>query len=75
MKEPSCRLGYTEEDLEVILGDRLTEFWGWMRGQTGAVCDGTKYDPDTKTRLIGCEEAHMFVVYAWDLRRFIEGSR
>ncbi len=44
LPEPSCRSGYTVEDLEGILGDRLDDFWYWMRGQTMMLCDGTKYD-------------------------------
>jgi hypothetical protein len=43
---PSCPYGYTREDLETILGDRLLDFNGWMVGQTCTLCNGTRYHYD-----------------------------
>lgn len=48
LKEPSCHLGYTEDDLTEILGDREPEFSNWMTGQTAAICSGRRYHHDRK---------------------------
>ena len=34
----ACELGATSEELQALLGDRLTAFHDWMRGQTMALC-------------------------------------
>lgn len=69
----TCMYGFTYEDQERILGDRLPEFSRWMRGQTITKCDGRqfnhatkKYEPD------GCGP-HGMVVYRSDLERFLAG--
>ena len=64
--KPACRYGYTEEQVEEIVGDRLEEFHVWFRGQTGAICDGGKFYNT------GCGP-HGAVVYAHDLERFLSG--
>ena len=82
-----CRLGYTPDEVEAILGPDadLDVFSEWMYGQTMAICDGgpetTWIDDPTAPggmRLVEvgpplCSEAHGAVVYPWDLTRFIEG--
>jgi len=71
---PSCSLGYTESDLDAVLGDRLPEFRRWFRGQTGVICEGRRYDHQAKEyRETGCGP-HGFVVYAHDLERFLSGE-
>ena len=61
MIKPECVLGYTVNQLEEILGDRIDEFGQWMRGQTMALCEGQRDG-----------EAHGVAVYPWDLKRFLE---
>lgn len=70
---PDCQLGYTTEQLESILRDRLKEFNTWMVGQTIALCDGRSYNHNTKEyEDTGCGP-HGLVVYSWDLSRFLDG--
>jgi hypothetical protein len=71
----SCPYGHTNEDLRIILGDRLPEFNKWMVGQTGQLCDGRWYDYAWKRyRPDKCKEnPHGPVVYASDLRQFLSG--
>lgn len=38
-KNCAKHLGHTYDELELILGDRLEEFYEWMRGQTCAWCE------------------------------------
>ncbi len=67
----ACELGYTVAQLESILGDRLGAFNHWMRGQTGGVCEGRRYDHEKKAyEPTGCGP-HGFTVYGHDLRRFL----
>lgn len=82
---PDCQYGYTETQLDEILGDRIPEFNGWMWGQTMAICNGDPQrewvdDPGAPggMKLVEtgpplCESAHGPVVYPWDLARFLEG--
>lgn len=41
-----CPYGVTQDELAAILGDRLSEFNYWMRGQTMTLCDGVSYHYD-----------------------------
>lgn len=70
---PACRFGYTERQIEAIVGDRLAEFSAWFRGQTGAVCEGRRWDPDARGYVPDACAAnpHGFVVYPWDLEKFL----
>ncbi len=73
VEPPGCQLGYTDDQLGRILGDRLPEFFRWMAGQTVAVCDGRQYNYDTKEyEPTGCGP-HGSATYAWDLQRFLDG--
>lgn len=70
---PECELGYTEGQIEQIVGDRLGEFDRWMNGQTMGLCDGRRYDHEKREHLAtGCGP-HGAVVYGHDLRRFLAG--
>jgi hypothetical protein len=73
MPPPSCPYGYTDADLDAILGDRRPAFTRWMWGQTGTICDGRLYDHDARRyKPSPCVDApHGFVVYGSDLRRFL----
>jgi hypothetical protein len=75
--QTSCPLGYTEDDLQRILGARLDEFHRWMRGQTTSVCDGRRYNHEVgEHELSDCSDApHGTVVYAVDVLQFLRGGR
>lgn len=40
---PTCPSGYTQDDLEALLGPGLHAFMIWMSGQTMMLCDGKGY--------------------------------
>lgn len=70
---PECVGGYTNRQIEEIVGTaRLDQFWHWMRGQTMMLCEGKKYNHDTKQYEEACGGvAHGGIVYACDLRGFL----
>ncbi len=71
---PACELGYTQEQLVEILGDRLPEFNKWMVGQTAGICDGRSYDHEKQQyNETGCGP-HGFITYSWDVQRFVDGK-
>lgn len=63
LPEPDCKLGYTEHQIEQIMGSRVADFYEWMHGQTGAICMPSNGDP--------CERSHGFVFYRGDINRFL----
>lgn len=74
-----CPLGYPAHQLEAILGDGLSDFNYWMRGQTVAQCEGRRWDyaardgrgdyvPDACA-----DHPHGMVVYGCDLRAYLTG--
>lgn len=72
---PDCGAGYTIEQVETIMGARIDEFNRWMNGQTMCLCEGRRYDHTTREYKIDevcAGVAHGPVVYAWDLKRFLE---
>lgn len=69
-----CELGYTEDEIEDLMGDRLKEFERWMYGQTMAICGGRKYNHDTRKYEEACGgNPHGVIVYRWDADRFLAG--
>lgn len=72
--QATCELGFTREDLDKIFGTGeldYKDFWFWMRGQTGSVCDGRLYNHETdEYEETGCGP-HGRIVYAWDLHRYL----
>lgn len=71
---PECELGYTDEQLHRILGDRFREFNFWMSGQTRAMCDGRRYSYEkNEYESTGCGP-HGGIVYPWDLIQFLNGK-
>lgn len=70
----ACPLGLTETEVRDLMGERHAEFMTYMRGQTLAVCNGTRYDFEAKqyedTECIA--EPHGIVVYPWDAQRFLD---
>lgn len=71
--EPECHLGYTEAQVEEILGSRLAEFRKFMVGQTGAICDGRRYDHDKQEYEPTECGPHGPVYYRVDLDHFLRG--
>jgi hypothetical protein len=62
LRERSCLIGLTKQELAALMTDRLPEFWQWMLGQTMGVCEGEK-----------CGKAHGVVAYSHDVERFLMG--
>lgn len=73
---PACWLGYTRQQIETLMGDRVEAFDQWMYGQTQAICDGRRYDHDKREyEPTECATApHGVVTYPWDAHRFL-GTR
>jgi len=71
---PVCELGYTQAELEQILGDRFDQFDLWMTGQTVAWCDGRQYNYETKEYEPTNCGPHGMVVYPWDLQGFLNNA-
>lgn len=75
LPNPECECGYTRAQVEAIMGNRLDAFNRWMRGQTAAVCEGRRYDHDTREYVeTGCGP-HGMTVYPWDVQQFLQGGQ
>lgn len=71
---PECKWGYTDQQLRSILGNRYSEFMGWMSGQTIAGCDARQYNHSTQEyEPSGCDKPHGLVTYSNDLSGFLKG--
>lgn len=75
IEAPECILGYPLDQLDEVLGsdERRQAFRRWFTGQTGAVCDGMRFDYDKgQYEDTECVDApHGMVVYEYDVRRFL----
>lgn len=76
---PTCRLGYTADDLtvEIFKGDEelVERFKAWMIGQTYAYCEGRIYNFDTGKYEEACGGvSHGPVFYSHDVKRFLNGE-
>lgn len=72
LPEPACDLGYPEDQLQSILGAHIGDFWRFMNGQTQGICDGRRFDHNTRTYAPSpCGGSHGAVVYQGDLERFM----
>lgn len=70
---PACELGYTFEQVEQITGEHFSDFEEWFAGQTGAICDGQRYNYDIREyEKTGCGP-HGCIIYPWDVERFLRG--
>jgi hypothetical protein len=68
---PECELGYPVSQLEQLLDEQqMSRLHLWMRGQTGAICDGTRYDHDIDALLPSGCGPHGLVYYPWDVERW-----
>lgn len=74
MIKPSCQLGYTHGDIEVIFGSKLPAFLKWMHGQTIGYCEGKKYNYDTKQYEPTHCGPHGFAYYVSDVQDFLVGK-
>lgn len=70
-----CKLGYPLDQVEQILGAHADRFSEWMRGQTGAICEGQAWDHELKCYYPTNCGPHGPVVYGHDLRRWMAGER
>lgn len=68
-----CPHGLTRRDVKTVMGARLDEFDKWMNGQTMMICDGRKFNHDTREYEPDCPEPHGVVAYRWDVERFLAG--
>jgi hypothetical protein len=74
LPEPECEMGYSQSQVQEILGNRRTEFYQWMAGQTQTLCDGRSYNHETSGYEESCGGvAHGGVTYSHDLYRFLGG--
>lgn len=73
----SCPMGYTIEDLKrrFPTTEEFDDFQTWMVGQTGAICNGQRYDYDRHEYVKDeCfDNPHGIVVYWWDVNRYLMG--
>lgn len=75
LPEPVCELGYPQEQLKTIMSRFLYEdFCRWMRGQTGGICDGRRYNFATKEYEETRCGPHGTVVYVGDVETFLRGG-
>lgn len=73
LMDPECNMGYTEEQVTRIMGARLYDFRRWMHGQTGAICDGKQWNPETEEYEQTQCGPHGFITYRQDVERFLLG--
>lgn len=65
LPKPLCRYGYTQRQLKRYFTERRWLAFGhWMRGQTGAICEG----------LTPCNKAHGLIIYECDVQQFLRGG-
>ena len=74
---PACPWGYTIDQVERIMGDRLREFQQWNRGSTLMLCAGLEYNHETKEyQPNSCAPTgHGTIIYEVDVVRFLRGMR
>lgn len=72
LPDPDCTYGYTEAQIEDIMGSRLEEFNKWMAGQTMAICEGREYN-HSKGEYVATGHSHGVIVYVGDVMNFLRG--
>lgn len=74
LPEPDCTHGYSVDLLEESLSKADFEnLMAWLRGQTMMLCDGRRYNHETKA-YEPTHDPHGTVVYAWDVKRWERGG-
>ena len=69
---PECTSGYTARQVEEIMGDRYEEFLQWMSGQTRSLCEGRRFNHETREYEEDCGGVkHGGITYAYDVQRFL----
>lgn len=71
LPEPACRMGYTDEQVDEILGPRRDEFTRYMARRTWTVCDGRTWDHDRRKLVPSGCGPHDAVVYTRELVDFL----
>jgi hypothetical protein len=77
---PSCPWGYSRSDLERYFGASeetpTHPLWKQLRGQTGSICDGRRYNHDTKEyEPSECNKnPYGFIAYTHDVLEWVEGE-
>lgn len=73
---PDCPRGYTTRQLDQIIGDQMPGFRRWMTGQSVGVCDGQRFNHDTRDyEPTDCaDQPHGIVTYECDIQRFLNGA-
>lgn len=72
LPRPECEGGYTAEQVRSIMGDLHDEFQRWMSGQTVMLCEGRRYNHETRAYEPSCGP-HGVVTYRWGVGRFLLG--
>lgn len=70
---PDCEAGYSWFYIEEILPEEeFIAFRHWMRGQTCVICDGRRFNHETRQyEATDCaNNPHGGVVYRWDFERY-----
>lgn len=76
IRPPDCPYGYTEYQIEEIMGPRMEEFRRWMYGQTQMICDGRQYNYEKQEyEPTSCGPyGHGTITYSSDIYLFLAGS-
>lgn len=73
LPEPECESGYTERQVREIVGDDwLEEFYYRTRYETKTLCEGRRYNHDTREYEPSCGP-HGVVVHEVDVVAFLLG--
>ena len=70
----SCKMGMTSDDLAYVFDEAaLKDLAHWMRGQTGAICEGIEWDYALGDYIESGCGPHGYIVYTGDVERFVLG--
>lgn len=71
---PACEWGYTGQQIDEIFGvdgPQREAFDNWMSGQTRMLCEGRRYNHETKEHEEACGGVrHGGITYTWDVVRY-----
>lgn len=77
LPEPECPLGYPVTQLQEVLDEQqFQRLMLWMSGQSGLLCQGTRYNHDLRRHepTECAQHPHGMVVFAWDVRRWVSAG-
>jgi hypothetical protein len=78
LPEPACTgYGFSATQLEEAMDpQQFRRLEQWMSGQTMMLCDGRKFNHDTREyEPSDCGGAHGVVIYTWDVERFLAAGK